>query len=233
MTHCCRCCWAFCRQRESQLANKCPPMVISEKPGSRSEHHFPEQEGANPAVSWLKGGRPHDHRTRNPGPAYRTSDKTEIRSREQEPVPALVGPVMETTVCKAKKRVLPPWMVARDMEPRETVSAVRPKRAKKTAMARTVTVYCMNEAELVDVALSILAENRKYKETEGSVPSETEGKQEGQQMPTEPQKSPASNSGASAPRPDAQPDDLGCASRTDTEDEEDDALKYVREIFFS
>uniref|UniRef100_A0A674IR65 Cell cycle regulator of NHEJ n=1 Tax=Terrapene triunguis TaxID=2587831 RepID=A0A674IR65_9SAUR len=86
-----------------------------------------------------------------------------------------------------------------------------------SAQILTVTIYCMNEAELVDVALGVL--------------------QEGQQTPTEPQWSPASSGGASTPRPGpgphAQPDALGCASRTDTEDDEDDALKYVREIFFS
>ncbi|XP_077687760.1 cell cycle regulator of non-homologous end joining isoform X1 [Eretmochelys imbricata] len=144
---------------------------------------------------------------------------------------------MESAVWKAKKRVLPPWMAVREVEPRKTRSAVRFKRAKKPAVARTVTVYCMNEAELVDVALGVLAENCKYKEMEGNIPSETEGEQEGQQTPTEPQWSPASSGGASTPRPGpephAQPDALGCASRTDTEDDEDDALKYVREIFFS
>ncbi|TFK03339.1 Cell cycle regulator [Platysternon megacephalum] len=140
---------------------------------------------------------------------------------------------MESGVWKAKKRVLPPWMAEREVEPRKTMSAVRAKRAKKPAVARTVTIYCMNEAELVDVALGVLAENCKYKEMEGNVPSETEGEQEGQQTLTEPQWSPASSGGASTPRPHAQPDALGCASRTDTEDDEDDALKYVREIFFS
>ncbi|XP_038243546.1 cell cycle regulator of non-homologous end joining isoform X1 [Dermochelys coriacea] len=147
------------------------------------------------------------------------------------------GTEMESSVWKAKKRVLPPWMAVREVEPRKTTSAVRLKRAKKPAVARTMTVYCMNEAELVDVALGVLAENCKYKEMEGNVPSETEAEQEGQQTPTKPQWSPASSGGASTPssgpRPHAQPDALGCASRTDTEDDEDDALKYVREIFFS
>ncbi|XP_038243553.1 cell cycle regulator of non-homologous end joining isoform X3 [Dermochelys coriacea] len=147
------------------------------------------------------------------------------------------GLEMESSVWKAKKRVLPPWMAVREVEPRKTTSAVRLKRAKKPAVARTMTVYCMNEAELVDVALGVLAENCKYKEMEGNVPSETEAEQEGQQTPTKPQWSPASSGGASTPssgpRPHAQPDALGCASRTDTEDDEDDALKYVREIFFS
>ncbi|XP_032644498.1 cell cycle regulator of non-homologous end joining [Chelonoidis abingdonii] len=140
---------------------------------------------------------------------------------------------MESAVWKAKKRVLPPWMAAREVEPRKTMSAVRAKRVKKPAVARTMTVYCMNEAELVDVALGVLAENCKYKEMEGNVPSETKEEQESQQTPMEPQWSPASSGGASTPRPCAQPDTSGCTSRTDTEDDEDDALKYVREIFFS
>ncbi|XP_067415804.1 cell cycle regulator of non-homologous end joining isoform X2 [Emydura macquarii macquarii] len=137
---------------------------------------------------------------------------------------------------EAKKRILPPWMAARVVEPRKTMSAVRPKRRKKTPVARTVTVYCMNEAELVDVALGVLAEDCKYKETEENVPSENEEEQECQQRRPEPPWSPASGDGASTPGPGpvprAEPDALGSADRTDSEDE-DDALKYVREIFFS
>uniref|UniRef100_A0A8C0GLY4 Uncharacterized protein n=1 Tax=Chelonoidis abingdonii TaxID=106734 RepID=A0A8C0GLY4_CHEAB len=153
---------------------------------------------------------------------------------------------MESAVWKAKKRVLPPWMAAREVEPRKTMSAVRAKRVKKPAVARTMTVYCMNEAELVDVALGVLAEvsteacwsiflpkQQFPNEMEGNVPSETKEEQESQQTPMEPQWSPASSGGASTPRPCAQPDTSGCTSRTDTEDDEDDALKYVREIFFS
>lgn len=37
---------------------------------------------------------------------------------------------------EAKKRILPPWMAARVVEPRKTMSAVRPKRRKKTPVAR-------------------------------------------------------------------------------------------------
>ncbi|XP_074867241.1 cell cycle regulator of non-homologous end joining [Carettochelys insculpta] len=146
---------------------------------------------------------------------------------------------METAVQKAKKRVLPPWMAAGEVEPTKNVSAVRPKRAKKTAVAspsRHVTVYCMNEAELVDVALGVLAERCVVRGTKGSVPAQPEGEQEGQQMLTESPGSPARCIRTGTPRLDskplAQPAALGCASRSDTEDE-DDALKYVREIFFS
>uniref|UniRef100_A0A452IG67 Cell cycle regulator of NHEJ n=1 Tax=Gopherus agassizii TaxID=38772 RepID=A0A452IG67_9SAUR len=155
---------------------------------------------------------------------------------------------MESAVWKAKKRVLPPWMAVREVEPRKTMSAVRAKRVKKQAVARTVTVYCMNEAELVDVALGVLAEVSTEACWSIFLPVQQFpnmslsscfclGEQESQQTPMEPQWSPASSGGASTARPDprpcAQPDTSGCTSRTDTEDDEDDALKYVREIFFS
>uniref|UniRef100_A0A8C8VKU0 Cell cycle regulator of NHEJ n=1 Tax=Pelusios castaneus TaxID=367368 RepID=A0A8C8VKU0_9SAUR len=98
----------------------------------------------------------------------------------------------------------------------------------------------MNEAELVDVALGVLAEVSSEAEWSVSLlnaPSESKGEQASQQRRTELQGSPASSDGASTPRPGPmphpEPDALGSANRRDSEDEEDDALKYVREIFFS
>lgn len=72
---------------------------------------------------------------------------------------------METLKSDNKKRVLPSWMTAPGNE-RKVVSVKTAKR-KQTAAIRVgaatrapakETVYCMNEAEMVDVALGILIE---------------------------------------------------------------------------
>ncbi|XP_047619160.1 cell cycle regulator of non-homologous end joining isoform X1 [Phacochoerus africanus] len=69
---------------------------------------------------------------------------------------------MEALKSENKKRVLPTWMTAHGAEKKTT----KRRRADlvPTAAARlpaTRTVYCMNEAEMVDVALGILIERVK------------------------------------------------------------------------
>lgn len=135
----------------------------------------------------------------------------------------------------AKKRTLPPWMTTRGSEP-AAVTNLKAKRRKKTALERPETVYCMNEAELVDMALCILAEDCTDKEAEFTAPEVPKP----QPVPTEPQQSTASSSKANISTIGSKlPNNLessGCSEKiqSDREDnEDDDALKYVREIFFS
>ncbi|KAM6092987.1 cell cycle regulator of non-homologous end joining [Theristicus caerulescens] len=95
----------------------------------------------------------------------------------------------------------------------------------------------MNEAELLDVALAVLAENLQCEEDEEKAQSESEEERELQPTPNEAPGSTASTGGGSDCRPALpSPPDAGAgadAERTGWEDSEDDVLKYVREIFFS
>ncbi|KAM7325580.1 cell cycle regulator of non-homologous end joining [Alexandromys fortis] len=148
-----------------------------------------------------------------------------------------------------KKRVLPSWMTAPEDERRE-LSAKTPKRKRRAAVQEgvatrapaTKTVYCMNEAEMVDVALGILIEGQKQ-ETASLVT--TDKLQLSPPYSASPHtSSPGSSSeeegsGSSSPALDLSPSqgpeatDSPCSSSPKDEKEEEDVLKYVREIFFS
>ncbi|KAM9635249.1 uncharacterized protein ACIBXB_016119 [Morphnus guianensis] len=91
----------------------------------------------------------------------------------------------------------------------------------------------MNEAELVDVALAVLAENLQREEGEEKARSGSREEQELQPTPKEAPGSTASSGGGSGRSPALPSPAGGDAGRTGWEDSEDDALKYVREIFFS
>uniref|UniRef100_A0A8D0C7C9 Uncharacterized protein n=1 Tax=Salvator merianae TaxID=96440 RepID=A0A8D0C7C9_SALMN len=103
-------------------------------------------------------------------------------------------------------------------------------------LCRIKTVYCMNEAELVDTALCILAENCKVEETE--VTSSEEEAHDCLNVSACSSCSSANGSnaatmttvGAKSPK---RLEDLGCSEKVKSGDDEDDALKYVREIFFT
>ncbi|XP_055663143.1 cell cycle regulator of non-homologous end joining isoform X1 [Falco peregrinus] len=99
-------------------------------------------------------------------------------------------------------------------------------------------VHCMNEAELVDVALAVLAENLdREEEGEEKAPA---GSGEERELQPPPSAAPAGTASAGAgsdrgPAPPAPPAPgaRAGAALAGWEDSEDDALKYVREIFFS
>ncbi|XP_071589030.1 cell cycle regulator of non-homologous end joining [Heliangelus exortis] len=144
---------------------------------------------------------------------------------------------------RQRRRLLPAWMgAAGDERAGGTTAPPRSRRgARRQAAARpraAAVVYCMNEAELVDVALAVLAENLQC---EGDEEKARTGSEEEQGVqPATPKEAPGSTAhvGKSSdcnPAPPSPSDtDAGAnAERTGREDSQDDVLKYVREIFFS
>ncbi|XP_058047784.1 cell cycle regulator of non-homologous end joining [Ahaetulla prasina] len=131
----------------------------------------------------------------------------------------------------AKKRILPAWMTKNVTEPEEWAK-MKSKRRKKTALTRTETVYCMNEAELVDMALCILAENCKAIE---DLSSEDKIQERQQELIDDHLPGTAVNIAKDPPVPPTPPDQsASLSSNEETKlEEDDDALKYVREIFFT
>ncbi|XP_005039632.2 PREDICTED: modulator of retrovirus infection homolog, partial [Ficedula albicollis] len=112
---------------------------------------------------------------------------------------------------------------------------VSPGLSVPCALRRPAALYCMNEAELVEVALAVLAENLQCEEDEEKARSRSEEEQE---LPPTPKEAPGSTAGSDGgggrgPALPSPPGAGAVAERTGGEDSEDDALKYVREIFFS
>ncbi|KAF0877734.1 cell cycle regulator of non-homologous end joining isoform X1 [Crocuta crocuta] len=159
---------------------------------------------------------------------------------------------METFKSGNKKRVLPTWMTAQVAE-KKKVSVKTRKGRKPAAMPVAAagrppalrTVYCMSEAELVDVALGTLVEARKQEQP--SEPPTLAGADKPELSPTHSASSPSPSSpGSSSPEdgdngedalppglcPSQGPAGSDSASSRSPEDDED-SLKYVREIFFS
>ncbi|XP_042672213.1 cell cycle regulator of non-homologous end joining [Centrocercus urophasianus] len=145
-----------------------------------------------------------------------------------------------------RRRLLPAWMEAAGEGERRAGGpgrVGRRRRQKAAAEPRAATVYCMNEAELVDVALGVLAESlqRKGAEEEACSGSQEEQdlhqqvEQELQAAPSQAPEGTASMKEGSHHSP-GPPSSSGAgtgAERTGLDDSDDDALKYVREIFFT
>ncbi|XP_075414811.1 cell cycle regulator of non-homologous end joining isoform X1 [Tenrec ecaudatus] len=159
---------------------------------------------------------------------------------------------METMKSGNKNRVLPTWMTAQVAEKQE-VPAKNPRKRRKAAVMEALTVteakrpaaqrttYCMNEAELVDVALGILIEGHQLERpTEHTALAAADklecspthsrslwplGGQEEDEDKEEASLSPSHGSSLGLGDPNS-----ACSP---PQVDEEDALKYVREIFFS
>ncbi|XP_054134286.1 cell cycle regulator of non-homologous end joining [Melozone crissalis] len=129
----------------------------------------------------------------------------------------------------ARRRQLPAWMGAAG-DGRAAAAPAPSAGRRRAAGRRPAALYCMNEAELLEVALAVLAENLQSEEGEEKARS---GNEEEQEIPPTP--SEASTDGGSDRRPalPSPPAPGAEAEGTGTENSEDDVLKYVREIFFS
>ncbi|XP_070280042.1 cell cycle regulator of non-homologous end joining isoform X1 [Myotis yumanensis] len=147
-----------------------------------------------------------------------------------------------------KKRVLPSWMTAQG--PEERMWPVKTPKRKRRRMAAVPaaaarlpavrTVYCMSEAELVDVALGVLIENRQQGKALKQRPlagtAEPELSPTCSEGPASPETSEGEDSGEAA-LPPGQGRPQGSAGLepacSSSPEEDEDAFKYVREIFFS
>ncbi|XP_032544173.1 cell cycle regulator of non-homologous end joining [Chiroxiphia lanceolata] len=137
----------------------------------------------------------------------------------------------------ARRRQLPAWMGAAGAERAAASPSPRAGRRRAAAARRAAAVYCMNEAELVEVALAVLAENLQCEESEEKARS---GSREEQELQPTLNEAPGSKTNAGegsdhSPALPSPPDASAGAETQSTgrENSEDDILKYVREIFFN
>ncbi|XP_073477885.1 cell cycle regulator of non-homologous end joining [Aquarana catesbeiana] len=138
---------------------------------------------------------------------------------------------MDGDESKAKKRVLPQWMTEDKVDTKKPFS--RNVKRKKYRSPRKSTVYCMNEKELVDYALEII--NKSKKEQGGDAETVIE-RDEAESCKNRDEKPQTSSEGTQSPKLTPSPPKKLSNTTNLPEtlsDEEDDPLKYVREIFFS
>ncbi|XP_057281827.1 cell cycle regulator of non-homologous end joining [Pezoporus wallicus] len=134
-----------------------------------------------------------------------------------------------------RRRRLPAWMRTAGDEGPAAAPVPAAGRRKAAARPRAVAaVHCMNESELVNAALAVLAEKLQREEEEKAW-SRSEEERELQPTSGEAPGNTASTGGGSdrSPALPSPPDAGADAKRTGWEDSQDDVLKYVREIFFS
>ncbi|OCT88092.1 cell cycle regulator of non-homologous end joining [Xenopus laevis] len=135
---------------------------------------------------------------------------------------------MENVESKVKKRVLPQWMTDGNGSTK-TSSSSNVKRKKESSSPKRLTVYCMNEKELVECALEILNEEKRRDVSDMEAIAEaSEDHQSEESQPT----SPANETGS----PEVIPSTSKAAETSPAEaetDSDNDALRLVREIFFT
>ncbi|XP_073506318.1 cell cycle regulator of non-homologous end joining [Phyllobates terribilis] len=133
---------------------------------------------------------------------------------------------MDGTDAAVKRRRLPPWMTDETSGPKKPRSA-EPRRRKAqvcSVSSRRRTVYCMNEQEVVESALEVLSQSKVQREGEKKSKAEEDTKEASPETGRE--KKPPTSAGSEEPR--NRP-----PSCNDSDDPDNDPLKYVREIFFS
>ncbi|XP_077122903.1 cell cycle regulator of non-homologous end joining [Ranitomeya variabilis] len=128
---------------------------------------------------------------------------------------------MDAAGSAVKRRLLPSWMTADNSAPKKPHSAEPRKRKKEVSVSsRKRTVYCMNERELVECALEVLSQSKVQREDEEKSKKEAASPAAGRE------ETPPTAAGSEKPR--TKP-----PSCNDSDDPDNDPLKYVREIFFS
>ncbi|XP_072256271.1 cell cycle regulator of non-homologous end joining [Pyxicephalus adspersus] len=139
---------------------------------------------------------------------------------------------MDSNESKAKKRILPQWMTEdKPITKKPCASGVK----KKDRSPQKRTIYCMNEKELVDYALEILHKSKIEQDSELEAETDIEEEKtkdlctdKDEISPTSPEASCSQKLTLSRPK-----DLTNHSVLSNTKSDDDDPLKYVREIFFS